>query len=151
KGGAEEDGEDIFHEAMVVLFEKVQNADFRLSCKIGTYLIAVGKNLWYKKIEHQNRNPVYHKEDISDLNYSTSKTDVDIQVEREAHYNTLTKAMDKLGHPCADILKAFYHEAKSMHDIAQQFGYTNTDNAKTQKFKCLQRLKKLFYAEQVED
>jgi hypothetical protein len=32
-----------------------------------------------------------------------------------------------------------------MEEIAEKFGYTNADNAKTQKYKCLQRLKKYFF------
>jgi hypothetical protein len=36
-------------------------------------------------------------------------------------------------------------EKKSMTDIAGSFGYTNADNAKNQKYKCLMRLKKLFF------
>jgi hypothetical protein len=32
-----------------------------------------------------------------------------------------------------------------MQEIAINFGYTNTDNAKTQKYKCLNRLRKLFF------
>ena len=34
-----------------------------------------------------------------------------------------------------------------MTDIAAEFGYTNADNAKNQKYKCLMRLKKLFFAQ----
>jgi len=30
-------------------------------------------------------------------------------------------------------------------EIAHRFGYTNADNAKNQKYKCLMRLKKLFF------
>jgi hypothetical protein len=32
-----------------------------------------------------------------------------------------------------------------MLEIAGNFGYTNADNAKNQKYKCLMRLKKLFF------
>ena len=35
-----------------------------------------------------------------------------------------------------------------MKQICDDFGYTNADNAKTQKYKCLQRLKKLFFQQQ---
>jgi len=31
-----------------------------------------------------------------------------------------------------------------MVEIAGDFGYTNADNAKNQKYKCLMRLKKIF-------
>ena len=32
-----------------------------------------------------------------------------------------------------------------MNEISDKFGYTNSDNAKNQKYKCLQRLKKIFF------
>lgn len=34
-----------------------------------------------------------------------------------------------------------------MQELALEFGYTNADNAKTQKYKCLVRLKKIFFAQ----
>jgi hypothetical protein len=43
------------------------------------------------------------------------------------------------------LMRAFYFENKSMVQIGEQFGYTNADNAKTQKYKCLTRLKKIFF------
>jgi hypothetical protein len=34
-----------------------------------------------------------------------------------------------------------------MQELAAAFGYTNADNAKNQKYKCLMRLKKLFFSQ----
>jgi hypothetical protein len=34
-----------------------------------------------------------------------------------------------------------------MQEIATSFGYTNSENAKNQKYKCLMRLKKLFFSQ----
>lgn len=56
-------------------------------------------------------------------------------------------SMSKIGEPCKSLLDAYYLQNKSMLDIAKEFGYTNADNAKTQKYKCLVRLKKLFFAQ----
>jgi hypothetical protein len=36
---------------------------------------------------------------------------------------------------------------KGMQELASEFGYTNADNAKNQKYKCLMRLKKLFFSQ----
>jgi len=57
----------------------------------------------------------------------------------------MEKALESLGEPCQTILRDFYIHNRSMADICEKFGYTNTDNAKTQKYKCLQRLKKTFF------
>ena len=76
-----------------------------------------------------------------------------VEEEIEAHekynsdINLMENAMSKLGEPCKSLLDAYYTQKKNMQDIATEFGYTNADNAKTQKYKCLMRLKKLFFAE----
>jgi hypothetical protein len=59
----------------------------------------------------------------------------------------MENALHKIGEPCKSLLEAFYIEKKSMPEIAATFGYTNADNAKTQKYKCLVRLKKIFFAQ----
>jgi len=38
-----------------------------------------------------------------------------------------------------------------MQEICERFGYTNADNAKNQKYKCLMRLRKLFFAQYKSD
>lgn len=147
-GGTNDDSEDIFQEAMVILYEKSQSEDFRLSCKIGTYLFAVSKHLWYKKLQQLQRQPMSlvenaGSEEGQDWAY---EDEIKIQEEREAHFEQLNAALDQLGEPCSSLLKAFYHQDKSMQEIAAEFGYTNPDNAKTQKYKCLTRLRKIFYS-----
>jgi RNA polymerase sigma factor (sigma-70 family) len=149
-GGNGTDAEDIFQEAMVILYEKAQNEDFRLTCKIGTYLFAISKHLWYKKMQQNQRQPGYlpdnaGAEEGRDWVY---EDEIKVHEEREVHYGQLNRALDQLGEPCSSLLKAFYQQDKSMQQIASEFGYTNPDNAKTQKYKCLTRLRKLFYGVQ---
>ena len=150
-GGSATDADDLFQEAMVVLFSKSQSEEFRLTCSVGTYLFAISKHLWYKKLQRKSRDPIAlldntgndDEENDSGIAY---EEDIDAHEEREAHYNQLDEALEQIGEPCRSILKAYYHQDKSMQEIAADFGYTNTDNAKTQKYKCLTRLKKIFHS-----
>jgi len=150
-GGSSSDAADIFQESMVVLFGKAQDEDFRLTCSVGTYLFAISKHLWYKKLQKQSRGPAYLDENIgtdeNDIGVAY-EDDINVHYEREAHYEQLNAALDQIGEPCRSLLKAFYHNDKSMQEIAADFGYTNPDNAKTQKYKCLARLRKIFYGVQ---
>lgn len=66
---------------------------------------------------------------------------------RDEEFEILEKAIGSLGEPCKSLIEAFYVQKKNMQEIAGQFGYTNADNAKNQKYKCLMRLKKLFFAQ----
>jgi len=142
--GYPEDARDIFQEAMIVLFEKAKLDSFVLSCQIKTYLYSVCRRLWLKRLQQQSR---YYPA------FELLKETVQVEDEIEAHekqnsdFNLMENALNKIGEPCKSILEAYYIQKKSMPEIADSFGYTNADNAKTQKYKCLMRLKKIFFAQ----
>ena len=73
--------------------------------------------------------------------------DLEMHEKRQLDFNIMENAMSKIGEPCKSLLEAYYIQKKQMQQIAAEFGYTNADNAKTQKYKCLVRLKKLFFAQ----
>lgn len=142
--GFADDARDIFQEAMVILFEKAQSESFELSCRIKTYLYSVCRRLWLKKVQKERR--LYAS--TVDVIHDTVAVEDDLEM-HDKNYNDLQlmeQAMKKLGEPCKSLLEAFYLQKKSMPEIADFFGYTNADNAKTQKYKCLVRLKKIFFA-----
>jgi RNA polymerase sigma factor (sigma-70 family) len=148
-GGSASDAADLFQEGMVVLFGRSQNKDFKLTCGIGTYLFEVSKHLWYKKIRKRKREPVYlienfrRGEDTLEMAYTD---EINMHRERELYYEQLKMALDQIGEPCSSLLKAYYFQDKNMHHIARDFGYTNQESAKNQKYKCLGRLRKIFYS-----
>ncbi len=145
-GGEAQDADDIYQEAIVILYEKAQQEEFRLTCKIGTYLFSIGKNLWYKRLQQLQKQPTSLADDENEV--WAYEDDIKAHHEREQYYNQLHTALEQIGEPCRSLLQAFYHKDKSMQEIAAEFGYTNPDNAKTQKYKCLTRLKKIFYGAQ---
>ena len=54
--GSEDDAKDIFQEAVIVLYNKVQTGNFELSSKLNTFLYSVCRRLWLKRLNHQSRN-----------------------------------------------------------------------------------------------
>ncbi len=75
------------------------------------------------------------------------EVDIEIHERRNADFMIMEKALGSVGEPCKSLLEAYYLQKKDMTEIADAFGYTNADNAKNQKYKCLVRLKKLFFAQ----
>ena len=146
--GYPEDARDIFQEAMIVLYEKVSSGSFELTCQIKTYLYSVCRRLWLKRLQQLQRfNPAV--ETIEE----TVPVDEELNnyEKRNADLLLMETALGKIGEPCKSLLEAFYLQKKSMPEIAESFGYTNADNAKTQKYKCLVRLKKIFFAQYKND
>ncbi len=146
-GGDEADAADLFQEAVLVLWEKARNAQFELSCAIGTYLFAVARRLWLKRLQQRRQSPsaLWDDTGADEGPDWAAEEDVVRHEEREAQFGQLESALQQLGEPCASLLRSFYTEGKSMQEIAEAAGYTGADTAKTQKYKCLSRLKKLFF------
>jgi len=142
--GTSDDARDIFQEAMIVLYEKSKSGSFELTSQLKTYLYSVCRRLWLKRLQQQQKF-------IPDLNNLEETIPVEDDLEhhdqRGGELQMMEKAMMSLGEPCKSLLEAYYLQKKNMTEIAGNFGYTNADNAKNQKYKCLMRLKKLFFTE----
>ncbi len=141
--GNPDDAKDIFQEAMIVLYQKVKSGAFELNCQLKTFVYSVCRRLWLKRLMQQNRYTLY--ENHNDL--VMVEDDVEDHERRNAEFTLMEKSMNSLGEPCKSLLELFYMQKKGMQEIAASFGYTNADNAKTQKYKCLMRLKKLFFSQ----
>lgn len=73
--------------------------------------------------------------------------DLEVHEKRNADFAIMERSLGSLGEPCKSLLESYYIHKKGMTEISAEFGYTNADNAKNQKYKCLMRLKKLFFAQ----
>ena len=146
--GSPDDAADIFQEAMIVLFEKARSGKFELQCQLKTYIYAVSRRLWLKKLPQLRRNsmPVENLEDSISV-----EEDLVIHEKVQSDFNIMENALGQIGEPCKSLLEAYYIHRRHMQQIAADFGYTNADNAKTQKYKCLLRLKKIFFAQYKND
>lgn len=142
--GTADEAKDIFQETMIVLFEKVCSGNFELNCQLKTYLYSVSRRLWLKRLQQLkrfNRNTEHSEETVP------VEEDMELHEKKDADFKMMETALRKIGEPCKSLLEAYYLQKKHMQEIAVDFGYTNADNAKTQKYKCLVRLKKLFFTQ----
>ena len=140
--GTQDDAKDVYQEAIIVLYNKVKAGEFELSSKLKTFIYSVCRRLWLKKLTHMSR----FDSDIKDYEeYLPVDDELEQHNERDMQFQKMGSALNLLGEPCKTIIEDFYIHDRSMQEICERFGYTNADNAKTQKYKCLQRLKKLFF------
>lgn len=130
------DAEDVFQETMVALFNKSREVNFELTCSVKTFVYSIARNLWLKKLR-DNRHEVKIK-DCEKYEQLAVEEDNELAPGREMQ---VRNAIEQLGDGCRKILVLFYYVKKSMQEIADELGYTNADNVKNQKYKCLQQLK----------
>ena len=147
--GSEDDAQDVYQEGVMVFYEKVRDGSLELSCQIKTYLYAVCRRLWLKRLTTKSRLHgvrLLDEEEYGPYHNTGAEDDVQEAEERDRRFATMSEALTHLGGPCRSLLEGFYLLDKSMLDLTAEHGYTNADTAKTQKYKCLTRLKKLFFA-----
>ena len=143
--GTEQEAKDVFQESILVLYHHVQQQNFILSCALQTYLYSVAKRLWLKQLHKKSGVSKLDERFYEGDDFADAGSEVSVYEEREQNLNRMQESIGQLGEPCKTLLEDFYMARLGMEEIAEKFGYTNTDNAKNQKYKCLQRLKKIFF------
>lgn len=143
--GTLEEAQDIFQEAVMVLYDKIQCGGLSLTSQLRTYIYAICRRLWLKQLKERGKMVLDQsalEEDIPDI-----PSDLEMHEQLDLRFSKMKRALEALGDPCKGIIRDFYINGMNMQDIGDKYGYTNSDSAKNQKYKCLQRLKKLFFTE----
>ena len=141
--GTYQEAKDIYQEAIIILYHNIRKKEFKLESQLKTYIYSVCRRLWLNELKHKNKQisitDNFDGDKLFDENIQQTITD------HEVKFDTMHQSLEELGGPCKEIITDFYINKISMEDIALKMGYTNADNAKNQKYKCLQRLKKIYF------
>jgi RNA polymerase sigma factor (sigma-70 family) len=135
--GTQADADDILQDATIAIWEKIQANSLELKAKLSTFVFAISKNLWLKRLNKMGRqvqmNDI-HTENLTEKTDNLNRQDVRLVAEM----------MNQLGDKCQKILSLFYFEGRDMTDIAQLLEYNNADTAKAKKHQCFKQLQELF-------
>jgi RNA polymerase sigma factor (sigma-70 family) len=136
-GGKKEDAEDLFQEALIVLYRKATEPSFTLTSSAGTYLYSICRYMWKDELKKRNRTVALKAEqDMEKL-----ESDFNEAVEKENKLKLAEDIIRSLGEKCRELLRLFYFEMLSMKSIAQKLGFSSEKIAKNQKYKCIERAK----------
>ena len=151
-----DDSMDLFHESYKIMYENIKREKLtqeNLSSSLYSYLVGIGKlkmmsddrknhTLDTVSIDNvdENGNSLLNKKDKDNINeYAISE---ELEREKEEKLKFLERAIELLPPPCNQLLTLFYWNRKSIEEIMHIMGqYKNTDSVKTQKSKCMNKLK----------
>jgi len=133
--------EDIYQDAIIAFYENVRVGKVTtLKSSISTYIISIGKFMLFRYL--RNRKKTTHLKAFEDQELDRVFSDyIETISDEDETIKFFQNAIDKLGEPCATLLKLFYYEDKGNTDIMELLGYANTDVVKSQKYRCMQSLK----------
>lgn len=133
-GGSYADAKDIFHDTLIILYEKVVEEEFPFKSSVTAYVLGISKHLWMRQYRQDQRELP-----LSEAEKAISMPE-DYPLEKTPRH-TIREVLELAGQKCMKILQAFYYSKNSMQEIARQFGYATTRSATVQKFKCLEKVR----------
>lgn len=142
--GTVSDAEDLFQDAMLVLVEKLRQDHFQLTASINTYVYAICKNLWYKKL--RDRSYQLSLDEVQDVDFLQS---ISMAIEDEKGYaERLQGYLTKITDHCNRLIHDLFFRQKAMEEIQRTYGYTTRHNAQNQKHKCVEQIRRVKAAEE---
>ena len=136
--GNADDARDIFQEAIIILLQKIRQPDFLLTSSLKTYLFAIAKNLWLKRLRD---NKLVTVDEIEKYQREPVVFSVETEVEKTVE-EKLDSWFAKITKFCQRILRAIFFDNETMDSLMKKMGWKNKHTAANQKYKCIQQLKK---------
>jgi len=134
--GSEEDVEDLFHDSLLISYNKLSMSGLKLKCSFRTYLYSVARLLWMKELRSRRRKDqqVYNDPDShpGGIKNSIEKLEAAKMKIYEKHFRELSKE-------CQKVLFMYFENA-SMEEICDEMGYKNVQIAKDKKYRCKKSL-----------
>ncbi len=133
--GAVDDAQDVFQEAMTVLWMKVKDGALQSASDPGAFLFRVAKNKWLDHLRSASHRQmkVVHDERLPDHQDGTD-------AELEQRIVRLRGVYGKLDEKCRNVLDRFYFEQKDLATIAAEM-QVEVESIRTIKYRCMMKLR----------
>ena len=136
--GNDDDAKDIFQESIIVIFRRLKDESFTITCSFKTYIFSISKNLWLKELERRKieRNKIHYNE-----GFDTSDCDIDepVSTAKFDRYKLYQTHFLSLSKDCQKVLRLFLDKVP-LKEIASIMGYASEKYAKKRKYQCKEML-----------
>jgi len=133
QGGDLSDAKDVFHDALIIYYEKSRQADFPAPRDETAYLLGIARHRWCR---HCQQNGQYIS--ITEGNEAAHPA---AQEEPRPLSGKIIQLLESSGRRCMEMLRAFYYDKLSIAELATRFGYRGERSAAVQKYKCLEKVR----------
>ena len=137
--GTTNDAEDIFQDTMIAFLAKLRQDDFVLEASVKTYIMAIAKNLWFKKLRTANRET-----EFTDMHDNKFYEEISLAIEHEKTYwDKLQNYVHQITEHCKGLIHDMFFKNKPIEQIQKDYGYSTIHNAQNQKHKCVEQIRKV--------
>jgi RNA polymerase sigma factor (sigma-70 family) len=142
KNGSVEHAKDIFQEAVMVLVKVVLERRYENGINIQAFLLSISQRMWIDKIRKDKKLTFaddFRVYDYVDENPYEHKHHFD-----EDRSRAIDEILSSIGERCKEIIRLVIYNGLSMKEIAEELNFSSENSAKTQHYKCRQKLIKRY-------
>lgn len=136
--GGDEDAQDIFQEAMVLICTRIMNGTFVLTGSLGGYLYHSSRFLWMKALA---KNKIKVSGDMGQLDFKGEEDSYQKFAQEAERESLLRRLLGQADKDCRKILSLFYYERLPYEDVVVRMGYASVPVARNKKKACLDKLR----------
>ena len=151
----EEYSMDLFHDSYMAMYDNILCGKLtpdNLTSSLYQYLLGIAIRKMQagdRKTHELDKVPIYHTGPEEEVTLDT-KVQKKLMDEADAEESEkkleelkdfVERAVSELAPPCNELLRNFYWNRMSGTEIATAMNYSNADSVKTQKNKCMKKLK----------
>ena len=133
---------DLFQDTCIVLWKNIQHGKLTeagLRSALSTYFLSIGKYTMMAK--DRKYKEIIDDEELGKLAFlEDDAQELQKRIELE---DFVYRMVSEMKPPCDKLLKAQYWDKLSGAEIAEKYGYSGPDSVKTQKSKCIKKLRPL--------
>ena len=139
-----DDAREYYQAAILIMYDNIHAGKLHnLRSSLKTYLFGIGKNLVWQQYRNTQRQQAISAEFYLQNYLQSEDEEGNIT---ETNLDIISNNFNQLGEPCHELLEQFYFSRKSMDEICVSMGYKNPESAKNQKYKCMERLRKMSFS-----
>lgn len=136
---------DIFQEAFVRFWRNIKEeklTEVNLAGSLAGYLYKIGEYVAQETFRREGKSFAVDLENERIPHIDPVGMEIVRGVDDEQKVKIL-RTVTNMGEPCSTLLLEFYWDRRSWESIAFDHNYKDANSAKTQKYKCIQKLKAL--------
>jgi RNA polymerase sigma factor (sigma-70 family) len=133
--GNDTDADDVFQDAILVLYRKIKENRLNLYVAFSTYLYAVAKKIWQNELKRRSQNSC-NIDDFDDLHYDD---DIEVELIKNEKHKLIWDHFENLSKDCRKIIRLFI-DGHSISEVKEIMNYSSEQHTKNRRLRCKNNL-----------
>lgn len=133
QNGSREDASELLQDCLVALYHNVSKPGFTLTAKLDTYLFAIARNLWLKRLRTM-RKEVALVDWQAGMDVAGAESPDSLWTEEP---QPMQRLLSQISPRCRELLTMIFVDELGIKEIKEMLGYGSEQAVRNKKSECL--------------